>query len=161
MPFVLLLAQLTFYRSGRSIKVFLAASSNAYRTVSRVKFQVLSMFWSDWGRWFKYQPLNRCRIYFGDTVAMYFAWLGESLSHALLFLTRYNSSRVITSHALSILTRYHFSRVITSHALSILSRYHFSCVITSHALLFLTRNYSSYALSLLTSLDVLSLLLSH
>jgi len=38
--------------------------------------QVLSMFWSDWGRWYKYQPLNRVRIYYGDTVAMYFAWLG-------------------------------------------------------------------------------------
>ncbi|XP_008827371.1 anoctamin-7 [Nannospalax galili] len=38
--------------------------------------QVLFQYWARWGKWTKYQPLEHVRRYFGEKVALYFAWLG-------------------------------------------------------------------------------------
>uniref|UniRef100_A0A2K6TVX9 Anoctamin n=1 Tax=Saimiri boliviensis boliviensis TaxID=39432 RepID=A0A2K6TVX9_SAIBB len=38
--------------------------------------QVLFQHWARWGTWCKYQPLDHVRRYFGEKVALYFAWLG-------------------------------------------------------------------------------------
>lgn len=41
--------------------------------------QILFQYWARWRKWHKYQPLDHVRRYFGEKVAFYFAWLGESL----------------------------------------------------------------------------------
>uniref|UniRef100_A0AAY4BCP9 Anoctamin n=1 Tax=Denticeps clupeoides TaxID=299321 RepID=A0AAY4BCP9_9TELE len=38
--------------------------------------QVLFQYWARWTKWYKYQPLDHIREYFGEKIAIYFAWLG-------------------------------------------------------------------------------------
>ncbi|UYV75317.1 ANO7 [Cordylochernes scorpioides] len=38
--------------------------------------QILYLYWAKWSKWYKYQPLDHIREYFGEKIAIYFAWLG-------------------------------------------------------------------------------------
>uniref|UniRef100_A0A8B9LU19 Anoctamin n=1 Tax=Astyanax mexicanus TaxID=7994 RepID=A0A8B9LU19_ASTMX len=40
------------------------------------KRQILYHYWARWSKWYKYQPLDHIREYFGEKIALYFAWLG-------------------------------------------------------------------------------------
>ncbi|XP_048470847.1 anoctamin-7 [Rhincodon typus] len=38
--------------------------------------QSLYKYWARWSQWYRYQPLDHIREYFGEKIAIYFAWLG-------------------------------------------------------------------------------------
>ncbi|XP_051933320.1 anoctamin-7 [Hippocampus zosterae] len=57
--------------------------------------QILYGYWAQWSCWARYQPLDHIREYFGEKIALYFAWLGfytgwlvpASLVGTVVFLT--------------------------------------------------------------------------
>ena len=39
--------------------------------------QILYGYWARWSCWRRYQPLDHIREYFGEKIALYFAWIGN------------------------------------------------------------------------------------
>ncbi|KAK7906639.1 hypothetical protein WMY93_015251 [Mugilogobius chulae] len=62
--------------------------------------QILFSHWAAWSCWAKYQPLDHIREYFGEKIALYFAWLGmKGLTVWSLKLQRLKRTKAPVLHA--------------------------------------------------------------
>uniref|UniRef100_A0AAX7SMK0 Anoctamin n=1 Tax=Astatotilapia calliptera TaxID=8154 RepID=A0AAX7SMK0_ASTCA len=69
--------------------------------------QVLYYYWARWCKWYKYQPLDHIREYFGEKIALYFAWLGfytawllpAAVVGTLVFVVSVNREEICNSGA--------------------------------------------------------------
>ncbi|KAF0030986.1 hypothetical protein F2P81_017717 [Scophthalmus maximus] len=59
--------------------------------------QILYAYWAKWSCWTRYQPLDHIREYFGEKIALYFAWLGILFDNGgTVFLSVFMSLWAIT-----------------------------------------------------------------
>lgn len=53
-----------------------AAAYSKHPSDKRMR-QILYEYWANYRKWYKYQPLEHIREYYGEKIGIYFVWLGE------------------------------------------------------------------------------------
>uniref|UniRef100_A0A3P8U9D4 Anoctamin n=1 Tax=Amphiprion percula TaxID=161767 RepID=A0A3P8U9D4_AMPPE len=75
--------------------------------------QILYAYWAQWSCWRRYQPLDHIREYFGEKIALYFAWIGfytawllpASLVGTVIFLIGFGLMQRVCQESLPLLHR--------------------------------------------------------
>lgn len=76
--------------------------------------QILYEYWSKWSCWRRYQPLDHIREYFGEKIALYFAWIGNFRLGSFLHFPSYKPLRWPKLRALQFFCRtWRFPEIFT------------------------------------------------